>query len=58
MGVVLWEVPVLIICDDSRATAAQWVVSQTGAKSYSKRVWSRNVLMSTAGPAAGAAAGR
>ena len=34
MGVVLWNVPVLISCDDSRATAAQWVVSQTGTKSF------------------------
>ena len=34
MGVVLWNVPVLISCDDSRATATQRVVSQTGTKSF------------------------
>ena len=29
-------------------TAAKWVVSRTGTKSFTR--WSRNVLMSTAGP--------
>ena len=40
----LWNVPVLI----SVLTAAKWVVSQSGTKSFTR--WSRNVLMSTAGP--------
>ena len=46
---VLWNVPVLVSCVDSRAMgglADGYKVIYT--------VWSRNVLMSTAGPVAGA----
>jgi len=51
-GVVLWNVPVLIslnCCVDSRAMGGL----EDGYKVI-YTVWSRNVLMSTAGPVAGA----